>query len=147
MIVLDRARATDLGVSGSQAASTLRTMVTGERAGTFQDADKDVNIVVRLPQSDRDSLDKVMRLPIATNRGGQVPISSIAGTLSESEPAKIDRENRQRQVLVAANAMIACLARGNKVMGISLLSGAAIILGLLSLGTMLFLVARGLGCL
>ena len=102
-IVLDRARATDLGVSANQVASTLRTMVNGEKAGSFQTADRDVDIVVRLAEADRGDLAKILQLPVATSRGSQIPLSSVASMLPSTEPAKIDRENRQRQVLVAAN--------------------------------------------
>ncbi|MCL4371180.1 MAG: efflux RND transporter permease subunit, partial [Chloroflexi bacterium] len=102
-IVLDRARATDLGVSANQVASTLRTMVNGDKAGTFQTADRDVDIVVRLTEADRDNLNKILQLPIATSGGRQIPLSAVAGMLPSTEPAKIDRENRQRLVLVAAN--------------------------------------------
>jgi hydrophobic/amphiphilic exporter-1 (mainly G- bacteria), HAE1 family len=103
-IVLDRARATDLGVSASQVASTMRTLINGDKAGSFQSADRDMDIVVRLAASDRDDLSKVLQLPISTSRGSQIPLSTVAGLLPSTESAKIDRENRQRQVLVAANA-------------------------------------------
>lgn len=102
-IVLNRARATDLGVSASQVASTVRTLINGDKAGTFQAADRDMDIVVRLAESDRDDLDKLLRLPISTSRGTLLPLSAVAGMLPSTEPAKIDREDRQRQVLVAAN--------------------------------------------
>ncbi|HZK66826.1 MAG TPA: efflux RND transporter permease subunit, partial [Chloroflexota bacterium] len=104
-IVMDRARATDLGITATQFASTVRGMVNGEKAGTFPSADKDVNIVVRLVESDRDDLDKIMQLPIMTSRGTQIPISAVARVVSSTEPATINRENRQRQVLVGANVI------------------------------------------
>ena len=104
-IVLDRARATDLGISATQLASTVRGLVNGEKAGSIQSADRDVDIVVRLVESDRDDLEKILQLPVLTSRGTQLPISAAASLVSSVEPAKIDRENRQRQVLVGANVV------------------------------------------
>ncbi len=103
-IVINRALATDLGVSVSGLASTLRSLVNGEKAGSFQAEDKDVDIVVRLVEDDRDSLEEILQLPISTSRGVQIPLSSVVSVVSSTEPAKINRENRQRQVLVGANA-------------------------------------------
>jgi hydrophobic/amphiphilic exporter-1 (mainly G- bacteria), HAE1 family len=102
VIVLDRARATDLGISTSSLATTVRTMVNGDKAGTFQDADKDIDIVVRLSGEERENTESILQLPISTNRGTQLPLSAVASLLPSTEPAKIDRENRQRQVIVSA---------------------------------------------
>ena len=104
-IVLDRARATDLGISAVQLASTVRSLVNGENAGSFQSADGDLNIVVRLTESDRSDIDKILSLPVTTTRGTQLPISAVASMTASTGPAKIDRENRQRQVLVGANVV------------------------------------------
>jgi len=102
VIVLDRSRATDLGISTNQLASTVRTLVNGDKAGTFQDTDKDVNIVVRLVAGERDNPDRILQLPILTNKGTQLRLFAVASMLPSTEPAKVDRENRQRQILVSA---------------------------------------------
>lgn len=102
-IVLDRVRATDLGISASQVALTVRALVNGEKAGSFQAEDRDMDIVVRLVEGDRDNPDKILQLPIATSRGTQLPLSSVASLVPSTDPGKIDRENRQRQVVVGAN--------------------------------------------
>ncbi|HEY0584082.1 MAG TPA: efflux RND transporter permease subunit, partial [Chloroflexota bacterium] len=67
-IVPDRNRAADLGVSSSQLGATVRTLVNGQRAGTFTSGDKDIDVVVRLRADDRGA-ESVARLPIASSKG------------------------------------------------------------------------------
>ncbi|MHB1162032.1 MAG: efflux RND transporter permease subunit [Chloroflexota bacterium] len=102
IITVDRDRATDLGVSTALVGSTVRTLVNGEVAGSFRAADKDVDIVVRLAEADRNEPGKVLQLPIVTARGAQIPLSAVASANPSTEANQIDRQNRQRQVLVGA---------------------------------------------
>jgi len=102
-IVLNRAMASDLGVSSAQVGTTVRALVNGERAGTYRSGEKDLNIVVRMAGADRANPANILRLPLVTARGTQVTLSSVASIVQSSEPAQISRENRQRQVLISAN--------------------------------------------
>ena len=102
-IVLDRARATDLGVTAAQAGSTLRTLINGATAGTYRAGDKDLDIVVRLDAADRADPSSLLRLPLVSNRGNLIPLSQVAVVQASTEPSQINRENRQRQVTVVTN--------------------------------------------
>ncbi len=97
---VDRPRAADLGVSVAQVGATIRTLVNGERAGTYRQGEKDVDLVVQLQPSDRAVRADLLRLPVLTNRGAQVPLSSVARAVPGTEPSVIERQDRQRQVLV-----------------------------------------------
>ena len=101
-IVLDRAKASDQGLTTAQVGMTVRALVDGERAGTYRSDGQSLDIVVRLAAGDRDSPDDVLRLPMVTSRGTRVKLSEVASLVDSTEPAQIDRENRQRQVLVGA---------------------------------------------
>ncbi|HEX2986967.1 MAG TPA: efflux RND transporter permease subunit, partial [Chloroflexota bacterium] len=134
VIVLDRARATDLGISTNQLATTVRTLVNGDKAGTFQDVDKDIDIVVRLVDEQRDNTERILQLPISTTRGTQLPLSAVASLLPSTEPAKIDRENRQRQIIVAggvsgADAGPAMAAAQKAVLSMKLPDGVTLVAG------------------
>lgn len=110
-IVLDRAKASDLGISAAQIGATVRAMVNGERVGTFQGGGqnggqgvaKDVDIVVRLAEADRGSPADILRLPIVSPGGTQVPLSAVASIVKSTEPDQISRTNRQRLVTVGAS--------------------------------------------
>ncbi|MGI5836979.1 MAG: efflux RND transporter permease subunit [Chloroflexota bacterium] len=100
VITLDRNRATDLGVSTSQAGATVRTLINGEVAGSYRDKDKDIDILVRLAEADRNDPEKILQLPVFTSRGEPLPLSAVASVAPSVEPNSIDRQNRQRQILV-----------------------------------------------
>jgi HAE1 family hydrophobic/amphiphilic exporter-1 len=102
---VDRARAADLGISAAQVRTTVRALVNGERAGEYRAGDKNVDLVVRLRPEDRDAADDLLRLPVVTARGVQVPLSAVARSAPTTEPAVIERQDRQRQVIVGASVL------------------------------------------
>ncbi|MHB1417337.1 MAG: efflux RND transporter permease subunit, partial [Chloroflexota bacterium] len=101
-IVVDQAKAASLGVTKAQVGTTVRALVNGEQAGTYRAGDQDTDIVVRLAEADRSSPAAILRLPIVTPLGAQVPLSSLASIVQSSAPSQIERENRQRRVVVGA---------------------------------------------
>jgi hydrophobic/amphiphilic exporter-1 (mainly G- bacteria), HAE1 family len=102
-VLVDRAKAADLGLTSAQVGATLRALVNGESVGSLRTADKDVDIIVRLAAGDRESPEAIMGLPIVTPRGVQVPLGTFATMVQSSEQSVIQRENRQRQVSVGAS--------------------------------------------
>lgn len=99
---LDRARAADLGVSTAQAASTIRTLVNGEKASRFRSPEGDVDIVVRLQEAHRQKVEDVLQLPVLSASGGQVSLNAVASVQRELAPTQIERQDRQRQIVVGA---------------------------------------------
>ena len=102
-IVLDRAKATDLGVSTAGAGLAVRALVNGDTAGTLRADDKDLDIVVRLTEEDRADPASLLGLPLMTSRGSLVPLSQVASVVESSEPTQISREDRRRQITVGTN--------------------------------------------
>ena len=101
-IVVDQAKAASLGVTKAQVGTTVRALVNGEKAGTYRADGQDTDIVVRLAEADRSSPAAILRLPIVTPLGAQVPLSSLAGIVQSNAPSQIDRQDRQRRVVVGA---------------------------------------------
>lgn len=104
-VVVDRARAADLGISTVQVGNTVRALVNGDRAGSFRQGDKQIDVIVRLQASDRATADDLLRLPIATSRGTLVPLSAAANTAPTLESTLIERRDRQRMILVGAGVL------------------------------------------
>ena len=102
-IAIDRDRAANEGVTAAQVGATVRTLVNGEKAGTFRGAGDDVDIVVRLGEQYRDNLPDILGLPIITSKGQLVELSKVANLAASNEPGQIDRYNRQRQIVVGAS--------------------------------------------
>lgn len=102
-VVVDRARAADIGVSTGQIGLTARALVNGERASRFSAGDDDLDIIVRLREEDRSALGDIERLPLLTSKGQLVPLSAVAKLEPSVGPSRIEHLNRLRQVTVGAS--------------------------------------------
>ncbi len=65
---LDRPRAADLGVSASDVALALRTMVGGDRVTKFREGVEQYDVWLRLDVRDRSDADIIARLPVGANK-------------------------------------------------------------------------------
>jgi len=101
-IQVDRRRADDMGLSTAQIGSTVRTLVNGEIGSQFHQGDKDIDIMVRLREEDRQRHEDLFSLTILSPRGTQVPLRAVASISSATGPTIIERQDRQRQITVGA---------------------------------------------
>ncbi len=101
-VEVNEALAADLGVNTAQVATTVRALVNGETASKFRTPAKDYDIVVRLQESDRQNLADVLKLPITTAGGNQIPLAAVASVETALGPTQIERQDRQRQVIIGA---------------------------------------------
>src|SRR5437870_632177 len=104
-VSIDRSRTADLGISAAQVGLTVRTLLTGETATSYRVGEHTYDIVVQLRPQDRVDPNAVLRLPITTARGTQVPLSAVAHLARVEEPVAIDRTDRRREILVGAGAL------------------------------------------
>jgi multidrug efflux pump subunit AcrB len=96
----DTARAADLGVDTATIAETLRVATLGDYDQGLPKlnlSQRQVPIVVRLPDAARTDIDLVSRLPVPGARG-PVPLSNVATLSMDSGPAEIDRFDRLRNI-------------------------------------------------
>ena len=96
----DFARAADLGVTSAAIAETLRIATSGDYDQSLPKLNltqRQVPIVVRLPEQARQDLSLFGRLTVPGSQG-PVMIGSIADLALDSGPAQIDRYDRLRNV-------------------------------------------------
>ncbi|MEK6606843.1 MAG: efflux RND transporter permease subunit [Myxococcota bacterium] len=102
-VEIDRARAADLGVPVALAAGTIRTFVAGEKATeVVTDGDR-FDVRVRLDAAFRRRPDDLRALKVRSTGGSLVDLGSLVTVGTGEGPAKIERQNRQRQVTIMAN--------------------------------------------
>src|SRR6185503_12876863 len=112
-VVIDRARAADLGVSSEEVAQTLRLMVAGDQqVSRFHDpaVNEDYDVTLRLVEADRTDPDTISRLYVARAGGGNaenggsnlVRLDSLVSLEPGQTASRIDRLDRQRQVSLRA---------------------------------------------
>lgn len=96
----DNARAADLGVTSAAIADTLRVATAGDYEQVLAKlnlAQRQVSVLVRLPDAARQDLALLERLPVPGARG-PVPLGNVASLELSSGPAQIDRYDRRRNV-------------------------------------------------
>lgn len=102
-INIDRDRAADLGVPVAAIAAALRTYFAGEKATEVVSQGQRVDVRVRLDESYRQRVESIRALKVRSASGQLVDLSNIVDIGTGTGAAKIDRQNRQRQITVLAN--------------------------------------------
>ncbi|WP_312562978.1 efflux RND transporter permease subunit [Anaerospora sp.] len=105
-VAVDAVRVSDAGLDTTTVATTIQMAFLGATTrNEFNPSDKDYQIRVQLEEQGRSSLDDVANLLIASKTGNFVRLGDIANVTLSSGPTQIDRESRQRQVIVYANVV------------------------------------------
>jgi CzcA family heavy metal efflux pump len=104
-VQIDREKAGTLGISAAQISSTVNTCMNGAVASLYTDpvSGNQYNILVRLSEEDRSSIDDLQKLLLTTQLGQQVQLGNIARIEKAASPVQIDRKYQQRLVEVTAN--------------------------------------------
>ncbi len=103
-VVVDRMKAGQAGVNVDSVGAIVQTAFAGNTTGNrYRVGDKDYDIRVRLKDELRTKPDDVANIRVTSKFGGQVRIGDIAQVKFTSGPTQIDREDRQREIIVYAN--------------------------------------------
>lgn len=105
-IRMDPDKMGQMGVDATSLGNVVQTAFLGKTTSNqFTVADSDYDIRVQLQANHRVTLDDVANLRISTIAGSFVRLADIADVYMSSSPTQIDREGRQRQVIIYANAV------------------------------------------
>ena len=99
-ITVDKEKASRLGLSSATVSTYLRNRVAGMNCGYLKDDGSEYDIVVRLQESDRNSISDILNLTIPTPTGKKVKLSEVASIGEYWAPPTIERKSRQRIVTV-----------------------------------------------
>lgn len=106
------------GLNASNVQEVVEIAMSGKSAGAVFEGDKKFDLVVRLPESSRNDIETLKRLPIripsaheegdfkksSMMRGDEfIPLSAVAELSVAPGPNQISRENGKRRVVVTAN--------------------------------------------
>ncbi|MGE5530929.1 MAG: efflux RND transporter permease subunit, partial [Bacteroidota bacterium] len=100
--VVDRDKASQLGLSFQDIASTINTATNGSIAGHYQEAGFQYPIIVQMPESQRKTVDEMLRLVVTPpgGTGSGVLLSQVAHPVYSTGPSQITRQDRQRYIAV-----------------------------------------------
>jgi hydrophobic/amphiphilic exporter-1 (mainly G- bacteria), HAE1 family len=102
-VVIDRARAGDLGVRVGDIAQALNVLVAGQKVSTFNAGTDQYNVRVRAIGQYRASQEGLRRMIVSSSKVGWVSLDNLVHTEEGTGPSAIDRLNRKRQVTLLAN--------------------------------------------
>jgi cobalt-zinc-cadmium resistance protein CzcA len=100
---IDRLAAGRMGLSVDDIGAALRTLLEGRVLGVILEQSRRTPLLLRGPDSLRNSPALFAGLTLALPDGGSVPLAAVAKLEPVDGPVKVDRENAQRMVLVQAN--------------------------------------------
>ena len=100
---VDQERARALGLSSSSVTRALAGAVSGVQIGQYRENDRLVDVVLRAPAAERDSLDALGELPVATASGRSVPVAQVARLAESLEEPILWRRSRELTLTVRAD--------------------------------------------
>ncbi|WP_200848040.1 efflux RND transporter permease subunit, partial [Rhizobium sp. 18055] len=108
---IDRQKAARYGLNVADIQDTVATAIGGREAGTMFEGDRRFDILVRLPETIRNDMEGMKRLPIplprsvgtAEARTNSIPLAEVASFELAPGPNQVSRENGKRRIVVSAN--------------------------------------------
>ena len=81
----------------------VATALAGAEVGTINEGNRRFPIVVRLKENERESLDALKRLPVATDYGGVLPLETLANIDFVERVSIVQREAGRRRAAILIN--------------------------------------------
>jgi multidrug efflux pump subunit AcrB len=102
---IDSRKAQQLGVQTAELDRAVRLSVAGVPVGTFKDTTgEQYPIVVRTPITQQAEFAALEQVRVPTMSGGTLPLSQLASLEFEKAPTLIQRFNRERAIVIDADA-------------------------------------------
>ncbi len=102
-VVPDREALGRYGITVDEVQHLVAAGIGGEQVGLIYEGDRRFKLMVRLPESLRQDVNRLQRLPVSLPDGGYIPLNEVARLEIKPAPAQISRENGKRRVVVTAN--------------------------------------------
>jgi HAE1 family hydrophobic/amphiphilic exporter-1 len=100
---IDRQKASDLGVNVADVAQSLRLLVGGDQVSTYNENGEQYEVHVRASENFRTDPNGISKLNVPSQRLGSIGVDNIVKTQEAAGPTQIERNGRQRQVMLTAN--------------------------------------------
>lgn len=100
---IDRAQAQRYGVMAGEVAEHAQLAMQGKTVTQVLEGNRTFDVVLRLTDEARNSVEAIRQIPVETSTGGVVPLGQLAQVEEAKGPNQINRENVQRRMYVAAN--------------------------------------------
>ncbi|WP_400074194.1 CusA/CzcA family heavy metal efflux RND transporter [Zobellia russellii] len=99
----NRSKLAQYGVSVNQLNSLIQAAFAGGKAGVIFEGEKRFDLVVRMHEENRNSIEDVQNLFVNLDDGSQIPLRELATISYEPGPMQISRDNTNRRTYVGIN--------------------------------------------
>ncbi len=106
VVKLDHAKASELGLDATEVGKVVEMAIMGKStANSYTIGDNDYDIILQLEQGRRTDINDVQNLRVSSSDGKFIRLGDIATIKYGSGPTRIEREDKQRQIVVYANTV------------------------------------------
>jgi HAE1 family hydrophobic/amphiphilic exporter-1 len=102
-IIYNRPLLAHYGLNILDVASIVRNKVRGDVATEFKEEDRKIDILVRVREEDKESIDDISRLVINPGEPIPLPLEAVAEIRVNEGPSEIRRIDQQRTAIITAN--------------------------------------------
>lgn len=102
-IVYDRDRLAYYNLNINEVASLVRNKVQGVVLTEFREADRRIDIRVKLDEEDKAGIEELQRLVVNPSQPVPIPLAAVADIQVREGPSEIRRIEQQRAALITAN--------------------------------------------
>jgi len=103
VVEIDKEKAALLGLDAFTIAYTVKAAINGVKVGVFREGKEEYDIIARLPEKDRRSVESIRRLTISGPGGEAVPLTTVADVRLSSGVGAIMRLDQKRVVTISGN--------------------------------------------
>ncbi len=102
-IVFDHERAAALNLQVPDIAQRVVKKLRGQIATRYAFRDRKIDVVVRLAEADRNSIEEVRQLIVNSDQAKPIPLSAVAEVKLAVGPSEIHRIGQERVAIISAN--------------------------------------------
>jgi len=100
---INRTATRELNLDSRDLSTSLRALVSGDTATTWQQNGDDIDVVVQLPPDARTDIDAIRNITLPTSNGN-VPLTAVASISPSTGPTSVRRYDRFNEIVIGANA-------------------------------------------
>ena len=100
---VDKEKAALLGLDTYTIAYTVKAAINGVKVGVFREGKDEYDIIVRLPERDRHSIESLKRITVSGAMGEPIPLTSLAEVTLTSGIGAIMRLDQKRVVTISGD--------------------------------------------
>ncbi|MDR3218774.1 MAG: efflux RND transporter permease subunit [Dysgonamonadaceae bacterium] len=109
-IEFDREKLAENGLNSATVANYVRNRINGSYTSKYREDGDEYDIVVRYDEAYRQSIENIEDITVYNNAGIPVKIRELGKVVEKSSLPQIDRQNRQRIVIVSGSLYKAALS-------------------------------------